>query len=105
MARLTEAQRAQRMAMRNTRGINNLNETISRSISERTESTVVGGSLQWVDYVSSWDTQPVEISSGVWSYIWLGVTRYRTVPTPYLASGDAFYSDAGLTTLIVARGQ
>ena len=64
-----------------------------------------GASLGWIDYAANWDTAPTEVSAGVLSYTWLGVTRYRTVPDPYVASSDAFYSDAGLTNLIVARGQ
>jgi hypothetical protein len=64
-----------------------------------------GGSLGWIDYAANWDTAPTLVSPGVYSYVWLGVTRYRVIPSPYLASGDAFYSDAGLTNLIVARGQ
>ena len=63
------------------------------------------GTLSWTDYALHWDTTPTLVSAGVYSYVWLGVTRYRTVPDPYVASDDAFYSDAGLTTLIVARGQ
>jgi hypothetical protein len=63
------------------------------------------GPLQWIDYASHWDTEPTEVSAGVLSYTWLGVTRYRNVPDPYVASSDAFYSDAGLTNLIIARGQ
>jgi hypothetical protein len=62
------------------------------------------GPLQWIDYASHWDTAPTEVSAGVLSYTWLGVTRYRNVPDPYVASSDAFYSDAGLTNLIIARG-
>lgn len=62
------------------------------------------GGLQWIDYVSMWDFEPTEISPGVWSYIWDGVTRYRYVPDPYVASDDSFYSDVGLTTIIAARG-
>jgi hypothetical protein len=63
------------------------------------------GPLQWIDYASHWDTEPTEVSAGVLSYTWLGVTRYRNVPDPYVASSDAFYSDAGLSNLIIARGQ
>jgi hypothetical protein len=62
------------------------------------------GPLQWIDYVSHWDTEPTEVSAGVLSYTWLGVTRYRNVPEPYVASSDAFYSDVGLTNLVIARG-
>ena len=62
------------------------------------------GPLQWIDYASHWDTAPTEVSAGVLSYTWLGVTRYRNVPDPYVASSDAFYSDAGLTNLVIARG-
>jgi hypothetical protein len=39
-----------------------------------------GASLGWIDYASHWDTAPTEVSAGVLSYTWLGVTRYRTVP-------------------------
>jgi hypothetical protein len=62
------------------------------------------GALQWIDYASMWDTEPAQISASVYSYTWNGVTRYRFVPSPYQASQDAFYSDLGLTQLIVRRG-
>ena len=60
-------------------------------------------SAPWSTYATQWDTPPTETSPGVFSYLWQGVTRYRTIPEPYVASGDAFYSDAGLTSLIIAR--
>jgi hypothetical protein len=41
--------------------------------------------LGWIDYAANWDTAPTEVSAGVLSYVWLGVTRYR-IPSPYLAS-------------------
>jgi hypothetical protein len=59
--------------------------------------------LLWIDLVSMWDTPPVLVSGTVWSYTWEGITRYRNVPSPYNPADDAFYSDLGLTNLIVAR--
>jgi fibronectin-binding autotransporter adhesin len=58
----------------------------------------------WTDFATRWDTPPTFVSASVLGYTWESVTRYRFVPTPYTASQDAFYSDLGLTQLIVARG-
>ena len=40
------------------------------------------GTSGWIDFASHWDTTPTLVSAGVYSYVWLGVTRYRTVPDP-----------------------
>jgi hypothetical protein len=43
----------------------------------------------------------------VFSYTYDSITRYRFVPNPYSATGDAFYetfSGGVLTDIIVARG-
>jgi len=59
---------------------------------------------EWIDYAAHWDTPPTFVSASVLGYTWESVTRYRFVPTPYTVSQDAFYSDLGLTQLIVRRG-
>jgi hypothetical protein len=63
-----------------------------------------GGALGWTDYATQWDTPPVNLGSGVLQYTWLGVTRHRFVPDPYVAAQDAFYTDLAMTDLVAARG-
>jgi hypothetical protein len=65
----------------------------------------------WQALVMRWDTPPVNVGAvsggAVLAYALEGVTRYRLVPAPYVASQDAFYAafEGGvLSDLICARG-
>ena len=64
--------------------------------------------LSWDYFATNWSVAPTKVSTtaggSVYSYTLTGVTRYRFVPLPYNPAQDAFYSDAGLTTLVAARG-
>jgi hypothetical protein len=67
--------------------------------------------LAWTDLVTRWDSPPTQaatIGSGsVFAYVLDGTTRYRLVPSPYSAAGDAFYATFGggvLSGLLAARG-
>ena len=67
--------------------------------------------MPWVQLAAQWDVPPsliATIASGdVYEYTYQGTTRYRLVPSPYLATLDAFYSafdGAALSGLITARG-
>lgn len=67
--------------------------------------------LSWDFLACNWTTAPAQIGTtaagSVWSYTLRGVTRFRLVPEPYAASGDAFYTTftgGVLSGLIVARG-
>ena len=67
--------------------------------------------LTWEYFVLNWSTNPTfntNITGGrVFDYTLNGVTRYRFIPIPYNATGDAFYSSfdgTNLTGLIITRG-
>lgn len=67
--------------------------------------------LTWVHLAAEWSVAPAEIGStaagAVWQYVAGDVTRFRLVPDPYNATGDAFYTGwdgAALSGLIVSRG-
>lgn len=71
----------------------------------------VSGGVTWDYYATNWTEQPAllaTIASGnVYSYTLRGITRYRLVPSPFLAANDVFYSSwngSALSGLIVARG-
>ena len=68
-------------------------------------------STTWDYYAANWTTPPTQAGTtaagAVYSYTLTGVTRYRLVPSPYVAAQDAFYSgwdSAALSGLIVSRG-
>lgn len=73
-----------------------------------TGATGPAAPLSWDHFATNWSVAPSQVSTtaqgSVYSYTLSGVTRYRFVPLPYNATQDAFYSDAGLTTLVAARG-
>lgn len=65
----------------------------------------------WGHLATNWSAAPAVVGSvpagSVYSYTLGGVTRYRLVPSPYLAANDAFYSGfsgGALSGLIVSRG-
>jgi len=64
----------------------------------------------WIYYVSTWDTAPTFVENiaggSIYSYNHNATIRYRFVPSPYIASQDAFYStynSSTLSGLIVSR--
>ena len=63
--------------------------------------------ISWGRLVVRWDTPPVFHSQPaggkIYTYVLEGTTRYRFIPSPYVAVNDAFYSDAALTQLITHR--
>lgn len=75
--------------------------------------SLAGGALilSWDFLVTNWSSQPSQIGTtaqgSVFSYTLNGVTRYRLVPTSYVANQDIFYSNwdgSSLSNPIVARG-
>lgn len=65
----------------------------------------------WTDYATKWTAKPTKLSTistgDVFSYVYKGVTTYRHVPVPYVASNDKFYSSfvgGVLTNLLASRG-
>lgn len=56
----------------------------------------------WGDLVTSGEF--VSQNGNVITYNYKGSQIYRFVPSPYIASGDIFYSDAGMTIPIATRG-
>ncbi|CAB4168923.1 Tail accessory factor GP4 [uncultured Caudovirales phage] len=76
--------------------------------------TIVQTALTWTDFTTRFDTDPVSVgtctapvSGDVYQYILSGITRYRLVPTPYVAINDVFYSSYDGSTCsgrIIGRG-
>ena len=69
------------------------------------------GSITWDFYATNWTTAPTQVGTtaagAVYSYTLSGTTRYRLVPSPYLAAQDTFYSTwdgSALSGPIVSRG-
>lgn len=65
----------------------------------------------WFAFVSTWTEEPAQIATiaegAIFMYIHQGIACYRLVPTPYVASNDAFYTEWDGTTLsgqIATRG-
>ncbi len=70
-----------------------------------------GAPTTWGYYAVHWATTPAQVGTtaagAVYSYTLGGTTRYRLVPSPYVAAQDAFYSawdGAALSGFIVSRG-
>lgn len=69
------------------------------------ESLIGVGNIKiesWGDLVTSGEF--VSQNGNVITYNYKGSQIYRFVPSPYVASGDIFYSDAGMTIPIATRG-
>lgn len=74
--------------------------------------TVLGNSSNWIELASQWSSEPTLFgtatvsgqSGDVYSYSYNSSVSYRFVPNTYDPTLDGFYSDSGLTTLIVNRG-
>lgn len=65
----------------------------------------------WDYYVINWTTAPAQVGTtaagAVWSHTLSGTTRYRLVPSPYVAAQDGFYATwngSVLSSPIVFRG-
>lgn len=65
----------------------------------------------WNYLVMNWSVEPMLLATTptaqIFSYTLKGVTRYRSVPSPYLPTQDSFYANLNGTTLsnlITSRG-
>jgi len=82
-----------------------------RSASANTSVAADQIAQTWDGLALQWSAPPslvATIAAGqVWAYLLAGVTRYRLIPSPYVAANDAFYTNFDGTTLsnpIIARG-
>jgi hypothetical protein len=82
-----------------------------RSATSNTAAVAEQIAQTWDGLVFNWSAQPTLVATltggQVWAYTLAGTTRYRMIPTPYVAAQDAFYSafdGATLSNPIIARG-
>lgn len=60
--------------------------------------------LTWSDYALQPQQTPTLVSTTETQKVYqYGPTRFRKVPIPYTITGDTFYSEAALTTLLASR--
>lgn len=67
-----------------------------------------GAPLTWIDYVINWSSEPINLGAVTGGeklqYTYPNGTLYRYVPSPYVPSQDAFYTDIDTTDLVISRG-